>query len=76
MSNNYDEKMLKQTVWKLLDILDSHGLAEETGQEFPLISINCRKCVEPTIGVIIQNLKKYSDHVTDEKYQVKYVMKY
>jgi hypothetical protein len=67
--------MLEETVWKFLDLLESQGLVEETGQMFSLSKIECSNAVRGQMEYILQRMKRYSHHKSDPKYQVNYVLK-
>lgn len=76
MTQIHDYKMLEETVWKFLDLLESQGYCEETQQNFPLIQItsNFQSIQNKSTG-LIQHMKKYSRHKSDKKYQTEHVIK-
>lgn len=75
MTQIHDYKMLEETVWKFLDLLESQGLVEETGQTFSLTKIECSAVVREQLDSILNRMKRYSHHKSDTKYQVNYVLK-
>lgn len=75
MSDVENYKMLESSVWKLLDLLDSEGIVEETGQKFPLASIRAFSNTHTQkIDDILNDLRIASNHKSDKKYQEKYTI--
>lgn len=76
MVNINDYKMLESTVWKLLDLLDSKGMVEETQQTFSLVNLQAFTNTHSVkLNEILNTLREVSNHQPDKRYQETYTLK-
>lgn len=76
MTQGHDYRMLEETVWKFLDLLESQGYCEETQQTFGIVKVTSHlMSYQEKADELVARMKRYSRHKSDSKYHTPHIIK-